>query len=419
MPSESSVSLANKDRKNLPNIAASLNLLMPEPIMGGLYKFAHKEQAYNMPVSHRYSQVQPVTTVNTSIFQSSANNYIDFNIPMNIDLIDETVLEIDLTNTDSTSGHDWVANASEPFWFDKIEHLDGTRILQTIRDVDMYLENTIYLDDFERAKRQPMIALDASSYKVNSTAGTVAAGSTATFRLPVNSVLTRCKLFLQALKKQQVLRFYPKSIASFSTSSYNSSITLSRAVLFVRDLQLTPDSRNLMHKIHMENVDYRIVDTVHDQQSIALTSGSVVKLKTTNFINQPYSHVVALTRANAPTGTALETFIQHNNIYFEDANNQNLSNGIQWSDGDNKQIVYQSHFPNTMVQKTDMHVYVPLVASSDPVKAFKTGVQNGYDVLPLNANLCINSASSATRLVDIICYAYRHVRVLNGDLQLI
>jgi len=56
---------------------------------------------------------------------------------MNLDLIDQNILEFDLANGDSTSGHDWVANASVPFWFDRIEILDGTKIVQTIRDIDI------------------------------------------------------------------------------------------------------------------------------------------------------------------------------------------------------------------------------------------------------------------------------------------
>lgn len=49
MPTESSVNLANLDRKNLPHIAAALNMLEPMPLLNGLYRFAHKEQAYSLP----------------------------------------------------------------------------------------------------------------------------------------------------------------------------------------------------------------------------------------------------------------------------------------------------------------------------------------------------------------------------------
>ena len=164
MPSAESVNRASAERKNLPHIVSDLNLLQPHQILNGLFNFEHKRQAHNMPVSHRYHQIQPVATVASLPFSNSANGFFDFNIPMGIDLIDDLTLQFTLANSDGAV--DWVASTSVPFWFQKYELRHGaSKILQTKRDLHMYLDNTIYLNDFERQKNQPNIGIDKTTYQ--------------------------------------------------------------------------------------------------------------------------------------------------------------------------------------------------------------------------------------------------------------
>ena len=112
MPSMESVNLANLERRNLPTIASDLSLLRPQPVLNGLFNFMHKEQAHNLPVSVKYHQVQPITTVSGSAFTQGANYFFDLNVPMNIDILDDAVLEFTLQNTDASS--DFVATAPVP-----------------------------------------------------------------------------------------------------------------------------------------------------------------------------------------------------------------------------------------------------------------------------------------------------------------
>ena len=83
MPSENSVNLANSQRKNLPHIVSVRNAFEPKSIINGLFRFEHREQAYNLPVSHRYHQIQTITTVAPTAF-TNTNYFYDFNLPMNI-----------------------------------------------------------------------------------------------------------------------------------------------------------------------------------------------------------------------------------------------------------------------------------------------------------------------------------------------
>ena len=415
MPSENSVNLANSQRKNLPHIASALSVLEPTPILNGLFRFEHKEQAYNLPVSHRYHQIQTITTVAPTAF-TNTNYFYDFNLPMNVDIVDEIILQVTLKNNDSSNN--WVASASVPFWFQRIEIRIDNEIKQTIRDIQLYLDSTIYLDDFERKKNQPMIGLDRDTYQCSASDTTLASGESKTFKLRLNSFIERCNLFLKGVRGQIVIRVYPQAIASFSSSTTNPNVVLQSSLILLRELELSADGRNKMLTVHRNNVDHRYLDVVHEQAVVNMTANSTSKYVTNNFHDTLYSHVVVLTRVANPTLANLETFVQHANIYFEDVSSMNLSNGIQWSDDDLKQVVYQDHFPNSMTQQANMNVYVPLCATSNARESNKKGVNNGWEILPRNSKICINPKATATNQLDILAYEYKHVRLEGGRVNL-
>ena len=411
----SSFSNTQMSRKNLPHLVSNLKSLDPEPVLAGLFKFVNKQQVGVVPGSHRYHQLQPLTTVNPSAF-TNTNYYIDFNLPMNVDQIDEEILEVTLKNNQVADT--WTANASVPFWFQRIEIRHDVEIKQTLRDIHMYLDQTMYQNDFDRDKLVPLNGINASTYKADATTLTIQANSTATYRLRLNSIITRCNLFVRALRGQVVVRIYPQAISTFSNSARNADITLEQATLLVRELNLTPDATARLEAIHRSNVDYRFVDVIHEETNLNLTSGATFKYVTNNFHDTLYSHLVVLTRDSNPTLGDLEVFLRHSKVFIEDVAGQNLSNGIQWTDELLRKVVYTSNFPNTMALQTDMNVYVPKSPSVNPETSYKRGLNNGYDILPRNAKLCIVPSATAQVKVDILCYAYLHLRVENGKINI-
>lgn len=402
-------------RKNLPHIVANLRSLEPAAVLNGLFRFANKAQTSNVPGSHRYHQIQPITTVNPSAF-TNTNYYIDFNLPMNVDQINEELLEVTLKNNHVASS--WTANASVPFWFQRIEIRHDGEIKQTLRDVHLYLDQTMYRDDFERAKLMPLNGISDATYKADATTLTIGPNSTATYRLKLNSIISKCSLFLRALHGQVVVRVYPQAIATFSNSAQNANITLEQSTLLLRELNLSTDASARLETIHRSNVDYRFVDVVHEETSLNLTSGATFKYVTNNFHDTIYSHLVVLTRDSNPILSELEMFQKHTKVYVEDVAGQSLSNGIQWTDEELRTVVYTSNFPNTMALQSDMFIYVPKSPSLNPEQSYKTGVNNGYEILPRNTKLCIVPATTGQVKVDILCYAYMHLRVEGGKINI-
>ena len=410
-----SLSLA-QTTKNLPHIVSNLNALDPQPLANGLYRFMNRAQANNVPAMHKYHLIQPITTVNASAFQTAGNGYIDYNLPMNIDILDDMVLEILLANAHGSTA--WVADASLPWFFQRIEIRHDGQILQTLRDLHLYLDNTMFQDDFERNKLQYMTGIDPATYQVDQSILTVPASSSATFRLRLPSVLTKCGIYIKSLQGQLVIRVYPQSIATFSGSTINSSISLSQATLLISEGQYTPDAETKLDNITSKPVDYRFIDVIHEETTLSLTSNAVTKYITNNFHNPVYAFVAILVRANNPTLGDLEKFIQQNNVWLEDVSNMNLSNGIQWADDELRKYVYPANFPNTMAMQSNMFIYIPKAPSLNPEVAYKRGINNGFDVLPKNCKVCINPASTATYHLDILCYTYVHVRVEGGKIKI-
>lgn len=402
-------------KRNLPHVVSNLSNLEPAPVLNGLFRFMNKAQANNVNGSHKYHQIQPVTTVSTSAF-TSTNYFFDFNLPMNVDMIDDEQLEITLKNTDAAT--DWNAEASVPFWFQRIEIRHDGEIKQTIRDLHLYLDNTMYQDDFARAKLEPSTGIDTSTYQAKSSVLQVDANSTATFRLRLNSIISKCNLYLKGLKGQLVVRVYPQTISRFSSSAVNSSIQLQTATLLLREFTLTPEASSRLEVIHRSNVDYRYVDVIHEETVLSLTANALTKYVTNNFHDQLYSHLVVLTRTSNCSLGALEEFLDQTSVYIEDVAGMNLSNGIQWTDEQLRKVVYVANFPNTMALQPNMNIYVPKSPSLNPELSYKRGVNNGSEVLPRNAKVCIVPATTASRQVDILCYAYFHLRVEGGRINI-
>ena len=402
-------------RKNLPHLVTNFGNLEPAPVLNGLFRFLNKAQANIVPGARKYHQIQPVTSVNATAFTGS-NYFIDFNLPMNVDMIDEEVLEVTLKNNNILTA--WTADASVPFWFQRIEIRHDGEIKQTLRDLHLYLDNTMFQNQEDRERLHPLTGINPETYKADTAVVSVGAGSTSTFRLKLNSFITKCNIFLKGISGQVVVRCYPQNISAFSTSAVNSSIELQSATLLLREVNLSPEAEAKLSLVHRSNVDYRFIDVVHEETTISLTAGSTTRYVTNNFHDNLYSHVVVLTRANNATGADLERFVAHSNVYLEDVAGQNLSNGIQWTDSLLRHVVYLSNFPNTMSLQADMNIYVPKVPSLSPEKAYKTGVNNGSDILPRNTKVCINPSSTATRKVDVLCYAYMHCRIEGGKINI-
>ena len=47
-------------RKAQSSSHSGLNLLEPQPVLNGRFRFVHEKQVHNKPVSHKYHQIQSI-----------------------------------------------------------------------------------------------------------------------------------------------------------------------------------------------------------------------------------------------------------------------------------------------------------------------------------------------------------------------
>lgn len=378
------------------------------------YNYKRPEQAVNQAdMKHTWHEVQSVTTIPATVFNGS-NNFVDFIVPAHMQWYDKAYAEVTLVNGGGSGDGDAVLACGPCFLFSRVEVRVNGDIKQTVRDVELKLDHLMYNDKHHLERFEASTGYDPTSFVVDTTYGTIAdASGTKTYRIPVSTFLDKCGIPIMLCKDQIVIRFYSQNIANILTSgsaAVAASVTCTSFKLYVRELE---GDETKLNKLKGKNIDWRFVDVIHEQASIALSSGSTTRYITNNFSeNDLCSHVAVIIRSTTQTTTGPERFLDSaSSIWFENSSGANMHNGIQWTNTRLLQQQYPEKFPNLMSQTTYGSVYVPVVNSEDPVKSYKDGVVVGAEYLSRNMKLAITPNESATRLVEILAHCFKHCRL--------
>jgi len=402
-------------RKNYPHTVSAVDVEKAVvSVANGLYRYKRVEHSISNNTKHVDHEIQPVTSI-SSTFYNGNNNFTDFNIPKHLDYYDDEYLEITLANGSGTA--DCVFGASTFFLNSRIEvRVDG-QIKQTLRDTTMFQDYLLYNDQFHFERHEAQTAVDPTSYGIDTTFGTVGFGATRTWRLPLKTFLSQCGIPISACNNNITIRVYSNNVANLLASGTGSDLTCTSLRLFVREVK-TNSSK--LRQLTSKNLDWKFLDSVVEEPSLALTNGSTTKYVTNNFDNSDlYSHLSVVIRNTTMTSNHLEDFLDNaSKVYFEDQSGQSLHNGIQWSNTQLLEKVYPEKFPNMVSQTAQRAIYLPLIPSSDPVNDYKQGSMGGSDTLHKNMKICIESNATATRLVTITGKIYRHVRLAQGKLDI-
>ena len=378
------------------------------PVGGGLLRYAIPDQAVTAGYQrHVVHQLQPAVAPATTFFNGT-NTFVDINIPPDMDAIDQMDVTLDLTNNDTslTSFNGVVSNL-----FSHYEVRNGSRIIETVPDVEAWIAQVPYTDPWEATRMETSGKIDPATFKVD---WTIAASTTAsTVRVPLRNVITECQIPPAALNDPLSIRLY----------SQNASNVITNAT----DFQLTTLGCNVREKRRLDsqiatavsrNLDYRYLKPKLEERAIALTSGSTIRTVLNNFSSDDLcSHMFVLFRANSHTGLAQDNYLSiGTQVWLEDEAGQNITNGIQWYGEDLLNFVYPDKFQNNA---QSVHgLYMPFCPSQDPVGDFKKGLQTGVQPLSNNMKLCIVSSSSATYYVTVAAMCPKHVRVENGQITI-
>lgn len=391
------------ESKHEPHVASTIDFKRPIKSRNGRYNFRHKDQSFSKPMRKVHHQVQPIVNPSSS-FINNDNNYVDFRVPDSIKgWIDDIEIEYTLANANAAAV---TINASSAHHFDRNELLENGNLTgDPVTSDETYLWNTVYLTDDELEKRQPYNVIDNDTLELDTSANTIPATSSKDYVLKIRTVLNAAKVVLAHVSGDLVIRIYSRNKTKWCNDANVGDLSLTSMKLFITEVEYHGD------EMRHGALDYRYTAFRHEQTSQALTVGTTTKYITNNFHDDIYSHCFILIRANGATLGNYEDFLSASNVYLESQGNQNLHNGIQFSDSQLKRI-YVDRFPNEGVTFTNKAIYC-ICPSSDPVKDVMNGQVHGYDVMPKNAKVCItaNGSSAGTRQLDLYVVVPRLVRV--------
>jgi hypothetical protein len=400
-------------RKNLPHTTSAVDVERAViNVSNGLYRYKRVEHSISNNTKHVDHEIQPVTSI-SSTFYNGNNNFTDFNIPKHLDYYDDEYLEITLANSSSTAA--CVFGAPVFFLNSRIEvRVDG-QIKQTLRDTTMYQDYLLYNDQFHFDMHEAQTAVSNTTYGIDTTFGTVATEASRTWRIHLKTFLSQCGIPISSCDNNITIRVYSNNVTNLLASGTGSDLTCTSLRLFVREVK---GNSSKLRQVASKNLDWRFLDSVVEEPSLTLTSGSTTKYVTNNFDNSDlYSHVSVVIRNANMTGSHIQNFLNNaNKVYFEDQSGQSLHNGIQWSNTQLLEKVYPDKFPNMVSQTDNRSIYLPLVPSTDPVNDYKLGSMGGSDSLHKNMKIVIEASASATRLVTITAKVFRHCRLSAGKL---
>jgi hypothetical protein len=399
--------------KNLPHLSSLVNLeKVVQPVLGGLYNFKQSSQAITSTAQSKHHEIQPITSVSTTVF-AGTNNFVDVNVPKHLGYVEDIYAEITLANASDDTNV--VLGAPPCFLFSRVEVRCGSKILETVRDVELFNHETIYKDYFHLQRMENSTAIDPTTFGVDTTLGTVVAEGSKTYRIPIRCLLNG--LPISIVNDQITVRFYSQNVANVIASGTASDITCTGFKLFIRELD-TDD--NVLRQLASKSLDWRYLAPKHEETNIVLTSGSTSTYICNNFDDSDLcSHLMVLIRSTTLTSTGLCNYLDNaTRCYVEDVSGQSLSNGIQWTNTQLLNDVYPKAFENMMSQTSNKSILLPLCPSPKPLDDFKRGHVNGMMKLQRNMKVNILANSSATRNVNIIAYVFRHVRIQGGSLDI-
>lgn len=403
---------AMSNRRNLIHTIPTVAVHESSQLGGSKLFNIKNNQAINVNATTRYHDINPQTT--PSSFSSS--NFMDFRLPQHVHVLDKMTLYMTLANAHASNAYD--SDLPTEFWVRRIEVRQKGEVLQTLESLDMYLRHSVFKNEEELVHQEARNGLDATTYQADATVLTVAAASSKTYSLDIESLITDCQLYMRGIQSEITVRIYLENIDNFSDDAERANITLSSAKLRLREQYYSPPDQARLDKKYAGDVDHRYCDAVIETRTETLTGSSNNKIITQNYDGELAAVTFVVVRDMSDIDQNSDAFVDCTNIHFEDQSGHNLNNGIVWSTKDLRDYVYPQYFENDMTTSgTNKHVFA-FVHCLDPVSAVKKGINTGYVVLQRNHRVVINPASTlSSHTIDLVSYCYKHLRCSNGVLK--
>lgn len=397
--------LVVNDYNHLPHSAYTVNgttrfLYVNDPELGGSHA--------SIPKMHHSSIRVNAQNGVASVFNGSGTSQVQFLPPIEspLDLWQEFVLELSLTNNDLTNAADLLPAQFLIDYYE--EQIAGSTIVTTYSQHLLYELLYICKDD-ECIESYQNYGGFVGGFGGVPYAGnlTIPAGQSARVYIRFHPTFARENLYVNNLSSQYTLFFHFPALATVSTSLSN-DITLNQIDLLIGG---TIFEQSVKNRLTMRAKSYDMISNYFEEQRLIvsgrnLTAGVKVNVPITEFSSMNMSHIIVWMVPGSSTREDLYNFQPIEKLDI-------LSSGIvvgSMQDMRTEWVKLQmfEYFPGLTSPDTN-NIYV-ISHSLDPQDSTRVGKASGtYRYSP---NVILEIQAAATGTYDIYVLGYRHCNLV-------
>lgn len=372
-----------------------------KPTPGGKLLNASATESYRAGARETVSKILPrAGNVPSSILQSSTAQDIYFDIEPLADEVNSIQLVFTLNNADGANAMNTVDAFS---LIDQIDVMCEGQLVQQLYGYSMRA-NYILSDDVQKLATGLAAAGISSSTFASNVA--IAASSSQTFLVPINSIINEFPLYM-GYRWQLVIRLRGGAgIMMAADAAGNGDLTISDVYLLADGIVLSPEVKvKTMQMLQgLGPVNYKYLNSVREVIPIgSVTSGNAVSanFKTAGRVSNVWLHYHATTATNetlAYTPSTVTAFELLQNGKVLDHNMPD--NGYTWA---LRKAIQGPSCYKTSLPLTQLNLY-NITASDQPTRAVETGADYGSFVCRGQSEQ-IRVLPSANATVQLDCYA--------------
>lgn len=341
----------------------------------------------------------------SNLFTSDAQIDMDIAPNSSVHIIKDMVLEMDVVNTDAVNA---LTLLPSMFLLDRIDIRVGSSLIDQLYPEHIYYEELLSNSSEYIQSHADVWNIDASTYDV---ATALPASGTATFHIPIRSLLTMSQTFIRALRTKIRVECHFRSgsaILDSGSAGAGSSLSMQNCRLRVAGWQFEPAVlAGLLERYDREpHVSSAVVRRYSRISFTGATAGVEQEQQLSNFTGS-FANMRFFVRPLSAT--------QENRF----ANNIDL-NDFTLLDSSGSPVGYNqipallarkewipNHYPTDLEAKATANARIfEYMHSENPLATFKTGAKLGVQKYNGLYNLRINPKSTGNYEVYAIGYAY-------------
>ena len=366
------------------------------------------------------SQIPPTTALSARAF--SGSNFIDYEIPRNLNILKSATLHMQIQNNDP------VSDLEMPVAFNlinRIEYYFGSGLCETVLGEHLYMQYCT-THDFEQrgllygVNNVGFMNFDSDRSRV------VEKNQSKSFYIRLHSLLSQTHLFLPGIKMEVRIRIHFNSYEKFGIQAYSeggfdytqpgTEPQMSKCDMILQHISVKPENYKKLMSLYKNNtMNLRYMD--HRFQSVSLPLSQGVPINhVLSSLNGLLSHLYIFCRKQNSKGKQITQYIDLESFYITDSSGSSITNGVIYSDAYNRSIYARDHFENSnFFQYKEVY---PLAFTQDVQKTIESAANFGSKYFSGQEQIYIKPGQSSTGAeLMIFAYAHANLTVKNGIVE--